>query len=165
MFCGDRPRSPEIAGYSLVPTLPSPTPDQMGPSGMKKLMTVGQIMSTPRVLSTEEPDITPDTPFHLPKPTQREVIAQRLSSRASRSLKSRAALMGETPRAKRSMDPPSMTPRRMPSDLTPAARRLLDRTVGGSVASNRRGDAMNKLSVEKFFQNTLGHPHPNDELV
>jgi protein DGCR14 len=119
----------------------------MGPSAMKKLMTVGQIMSTPRLLSAEEPDVTPDTPFHLPKPTQREVIAQRLSSTASRSLKVKAALMSETPRTKRSMDPPAMTPRRLPSDLTPAARRLLDRTVGGNVASNRRGDAMNKLSA------------------
>jgi protein DGCR14 len=115
---------------------------------MKKLMTLGQIMSTPRILSNDEEgeSITPETPFHLPKPTQREAMAHRLSSTASRSLKARAALFSDTPKKKRPMGPPSMTPRRLPSDLTPAARRLLDRTVGTSVASNRRGDAMNRLS-------------------
>ncbi|KZT42587.1 hypothetical protein SISSUDRAFT_998788 [Sistotremastrum suecicum HHB10207 ss-3] len=142
-----RPRSPKIGGFSLVPNVPSPTPAQLGPAALKQLMTVGQITGTPRVLSSDD-DIAPSTPFHIPNLTPREVTANKLSSDASRSLRNKAAMMaGSTPRAssgakrKTNMDPPSWTPKHAPGNLTPAARRLLDRTVG-STARTRRAEVM-----------------------
>jgi len=131
----------------LVPDLPSPTPAQIGPSGLKQLMTIGQITSTPRILSSsEEVVVTPGTPFHIAGPSQRETVAHKLPSRATKSLKNQVLLSDGGKGSKQNSKTPSMTPRHSTGNLTPAARRLLDRTVGGSVASNRRADAMGRTS-------------------
>ncbi|KAF5390310.1 hypothetical protein D9757_002814 [Collybiopsis confluens] len=151
--------SASMSSFSLVPSLPSPTPEQLGPAAVKQLMTWGTLNATPRIISSEGADIpTPSTPFHLPVPTSREALSHRLSSKASKSLRAKAEMLGlggATPgiksssRSKGSMGPPSWTPAPRRSShtagsLTPAARRLLDRTVG--MGAQRRADAMEKTS-------------------
>jgi len=140
---------PKIRGFSLVPVVPAIAPSDLRPKEMKELMTWGTLQATPRVLSEEEPVPTPSTPFRLAEPTSRDVIARKLSTTASRSLTAKAALMsGATPRPSRSrssMPPPAWTrtPRGIHESglLTPAARRLLDRT-----ASSRRAEVMSRTS-------------------
>lgn len=159
----DHPRSPTHNGFSLLPSMPSPTPSELGAAGVKQLMTWGTLNATPRIISKDEDDTDlppPNTPFHLPPPSAREAISHRLSSNAAKSLRVKAALMGggssglgfSTPRSSkgntnRSMPPPSWTPRKAgaANALTPAARRLLDRTTLG-VAGSRRADVMDKSS-------------------
>ncbi|KAL5518826.1 hypothetical protein ACEPAH_509 [Sanghuangporus vaninii] len=166
-----RPRSPTNNGFSLVPSVPSPTPSELGPQAVKQLMTWGTLNSTPRILSSEDPAdsrLPPSsTPFHIPAPTSREEIGHKLSNKAVKSLRAKAALMGRaggastglgfrTPTSTRSisgggdsglMPPPNWTPRKADAagSLTPAARRLLDRTTMGAAAT-RRAEAMGKTA-------------------
>lgn len=156
-----KPSSSTDNGFSLLPSMPSPTPSELGPVAVKQLMTWGTLNATPRILSTSDDPADdlppPSTPFHIPAPSARERIGHKLSNTASKSLRERATLMGgggsssglgfRTPSRDQDMNmpPPSWTPRRAdPGSLTPAAKRLLDRTVG--VASARRADAMGKTS-------------------
>ncbi|KAJ7038073.1 nuclear protein DGCR14 [Mycena alexandri] len=158
-----RPRSPTINNFSLVPNLPSPTPSELGPAAVKQLMTWGTLNATPRIISQSEDHLPPpSTPFHIPAPTSRETISHKLSNNASKSLRVKAGLLGlggRTPGISRtpvsgsagkkgSMAPPSWTPRRSEAagSLTPAARRLLDRTTMGTVAASRRAEAMDKIA-------------------
>ncbi|KIP12456.1 hypothetical protein PHLGIDRAFT_32781, partial [Phlebiopsis gigantea 11061_1 CR5-6] len=46
-----RPRSPPTNNNALIPSLPSPTPSELGPAAVKQLMTWGTLNATPRVLS------------------------------------------------------------------------------------------------------------------
>ncbi|KAI0639743.1 nuclear protein DGCR14 [Trametes polyzona] len=155
-----RPRSPTTDTHSLVPSVPSPTPSELGPAAVKQLMTWGTLNATPRVLSqTDDPaDIpTPATPFRIAEPSSRERLSHKLSNDAAKSLRAKAGLLGGIPGLSRSsgsgsarrgsMPPPSWTPRKSdaPGSLTPAAKRLLDRTTMGTAAS-RRADAMGRLS-------------------
>ncbi|KAJ7103409.1 nuclear protein DGCR14 [Mycena belliarum] len=156
-----RPRSPTINSFSLVPNLPSPTPSELGPAAVKQLMTWGTLNATPRIISQSEDLPPPSTPFHLPAPSSREVISHKLSNNASKSLRVKAGLLGlggRTPGISRtpvsgsaskkgSMAPPSWTPRRSEAagSLTPAARRLLDRSTMGTAAA-RRAEAMDKIA-------------------
>ena len=126
--------------FDLVPNLPTPTPDQLGPARMKELMTWGTLAGTPRILSSDSLD-EPPTPFRIAEPTQREVISRKLSQSASKSIRERDGIMRGV--KKEAMPPPSWTTRReREGNLTPAARRLLDRTVG----AQRRADAMERES-------------------
>jgi protein DGCR14 len=128
--------------------MPSPTAEQLGSKALKELMTVGQITATPRVLASDgDPLPPPDTPFHIRDSSQREQLGRRLGVKASKAMKERAAIMNGTPRSSNSMPPPSWTPRAAAGNLTPAAKRLLERTVGGSVAGNRRADAMDQTAA------------------
>jgi protein DGCR14 len=107
-------------------------------------MTVGSLGATPRVIDPIggiDAD-GPNTPFHIPNPTPRESLAHKLSNQASKSLRSKAALLTGTPRSSGHMGPPR-TPARREGLLTPAARRLLDRTTLGTAAS-RRAEAMDR---------------------
>ncbi|KAI8980673.1 nuclear protein DGCR14 [Trametes punicea] len=156
-----RPRSPTNDTHSLVPSIPSPTPSELGPAAVKQLMTWGTLNATPRVLSqSDDPaDVpTPATPFRIAEPTARERLSHKLSNDAAKSLRAKAGLLGGIPGLARSsgsssaarngsMPPPSWTPRKAeaPGSLTPAAKRLLDRTTMGTAAS-RRADAMGRLS-------------------
>ncbi|KAJ6604767.1 nuclear protein DGCR14 [Mycena vulgaris] len=156
-----RPRSPTINNFSLVPNLPSPTPSELGPAAVKQLMTWGTLNATPRIISQSEDLPPPSTPFHMPTPSSREVISHKLSNNASKSLRVKAGLMGlggRTPGISRTpvsggtskkggMAPPSWTPRRSEAagSLTPAARRLLDRSTMGTAAA-RRAEAMDKIA-------------------
>ncbi|TFY83766.1 hypothetical protein EWM64_g235 [Hericium alpestre] len=155
-----RPRSPGVSNFSYVPALPSPTPSELGPAAVKQLMTVGTLMGTPRVLSqSDDPaDLTmpPPTPFRIVAPSARETISHKLSASASRSLRAKASLLGpsRTPTSRSmsggkrgDMPPPSWTPRRAEAvgALTPAGKRLLDRTSTGT-AGARRAEAMGRLA-------------------
>ncbi|KAI0304925.1 nuclear protein DGCR14 [Russula brevipes] len=148
-----RPKSPGVSNFSYVPSVPSPTPSELGPAAVKQLMTWGTLAGTPRVLSqsddpAEESVPTPSTPFHISAPTKREVLSHKLSSSAAKSLRAKASLLGPGyARRKGDMPPPSWTPRRAEASgaLTPAARRLLDRTTLGTAAS-RRAEAMGRTA-------------------
>ncbi|KAG1757450.1 nuclear protein DGCR14 [Suillus lakei] len=156
-----RPRSPTINEFSLVPSLPSPTAAELGPSAVKKLMTWGTLNATPRILSKSDDPAEavplPNTPFHITAPSSREALSHRLSAHASKSLRAKAVLLGgptpgRTPARggfskSGSMGPPSWTPRRAdaPGNLTPAGKRLLDRTTMGTAAV-RRAEAMGRMS-------------------
>jgi protein DGCR14 len=181
----DRPRS-SGEDFPLLPSVPSPTPAELGPTAVKQLMTWGTLTSTPRVLSqSDDSDLPPPTtPFHLPAPSSREEISHKLSLNAGRSLRAKAALMSgtafsKTPgsRGSRSggdaglMPPPNWTPRRVDAagSLTPAARRILDRTTSG-IAGARRADAMERMSgwensaakaKERDFNRVRWTPSPN----
>ena len=141
----DVPRE-DRSQFSLVPAVPSPTASQLGPTAVNKLMTWGTITSTPRILSSDPdagPIAEPSTPFHLPGPTPRERTAHKLASSASRSLRAKASLLSGTPMAnRRSSTAAPGTPRANQGLLTPAARRLLDRTAGLGTSASRRADAM-----------------------
>ena len=127
---------------------------------MKQLMTWGTLNATPRVLSqSDDPAdvLTPATPFRIAEPSSRERLSHKLSNDAAKSLRVKANLLGGVPLLSRSsagstgrrtsMPPPSFTPRKSdaPGSLTPAAKRLLDRTTMGTAAS-RRADAMGRLA-------------------
>lgn len=145
--------------HSLVPSVPSPTPSELGPAAVKQLMTWGTLNATPRVLSQSDDPVdipTPATPFRIAEPSSRERLSHRLSNDAAKSLRVKAGLLGGVPLLSRSsgsndrrtsMPPPSWTPRKAeaPGSLTPAAKRLLDRTTMGTAAS-RRADAMGRLA-------------------
>ena len=120
---------------------------------MKQLMTWGTLNATPRIISQSGDPVEPSTPFRIPEMSSRETIAHKLSNKASKSLRAKAEMF--TPRQgkaliggkKGSMAPPSWTPRRSEAmgNLTPAARRLLERTAMGTAAT-RRAEAMERHS-------------------
>lgn len=133
--------------------MPSPTPSELGPEAVKQLMTWGTLNATPRILSQSDDPVDslppPSTPFHIPGPSSRESISHKLSAKASKSLRVKAELLQgvRTPGAASfgskkgsSMAPPTWTPRRTGGNLTPAAKRLLDRSSLGTVA--HRAEAM-----------------------
>jgi len=136
----DHPRSPKESNFSLVPDLPSPTPAELGSRAVKQLMTWGTITSTPRIIGKSDDIIEPATPFHIPEVTAREALSHKLSNKAAKSLRMKADMY--TPRASTNMPPPSMTLKKS-GNLTPAGRRLLERTTLG-VAASRRADAMER---------------------
>ncbi|KAF9270337.1 hypothetical protein L218DRAFT_1071785 [Marasmius fiardii PR-910] len=153
------PRPPTLNSFSYVPTLPSPTPAELGPAAVKQLMTWGTLNATPRILSRSDDPATedmppPSTPFRINEPSSREALSHRLSSKAAKSLRAKAGLLGlslGTPGKpssgrKGEMGPPS-TPRRAEAagNLTPAAKRLLDRSTMGTLAA-RRAEAMEKAA-------------------
>lgn len=141
--------------------MPSPTPSELGPAAVKQLMTWGTLNATPRILSQSDDPADlhlppPSTPFHIPGPSSREAISHKLSANAAKSLRAKADLLqgGRTPgisktpagaRKNQSMGPPTWTPRRVEGNLTPAARRLLDRSTMGTAAA-RRAEAMGRMA-------------------
>ncbi|TFK89624.1 hypothetical protein K466DRAFT_518614, partial [Polyporus arcularius HHB13444] len=153
-----RPRSPTNDVNSLVPSIPSPTPSELGPAAVKQLMTWGTLNATPRVLSQSDDPAdfpTPATPFRIAEPSSRERLSHKLSSDASKSLRTKASILSGVPLISRtnasssrrtSMPPPSWTPRKAdaPGSLTPAGQRLLNKTMG--TAASRRADAMGRLA-------------------
>ncbi|RDB29196.1 Protein DGCR14 [Hypsizygus marmoreus] len=156
-----RPRSPTINDFSLVPSLPSPTAAELGPTAVKQLMTWGTLNATPRVISQcDDPALPPpSTPFHIPAISSREAISHKLSNNASKSLRTKAGLLGlggrtpgigtsRTPAKRGAMGPPQWTPRRSEAagSLTPAARRLLERTTMGTAAA-KRAEAMERSAA------------------
>jgi len=112
---------------------------------MKQLMTWGTLNSTPRIISQTGDPADLHTPFRIPDISAREVISHKLSNNASKSLRAKAEMF--TPRTatgkKGSMAPPTWTPRRTEANLTPAARRLFERTALGTAAT-RRAEAMER---------------------
>jgi len=137
--CADIDRTePSINSYPLVSHDASPSP-----SDLPSLLTWGTLLATPRAIDgTEDPLDGPS--FSLPESKRRDEIGRKLGDKASRSMNERAK--GFTPRANNSlralagktqrpgnrtpggMAPPA-TPRRQ-ENLTPAAQRLLERSLG-----------------------------------
>ncbi|KAH7883696.1 nuclear protein DGCR14 [Phlebopus sp. FC_14] len=159
------PRSPHTSGFTLVAKVPSPNAAEMGPSAMKQLMTWGTLNATPRILShSDDPaeSMPPPNTFQISAPSHREALSHKLSASAAKSLRAKAGLIGAStpllgrttartptrgPTKPNSMGPPTWTPRRADAsgNLTPAAKRLLDRTTMGTAAA-RRADAMGRTA-------------------
>ena len=152
----DKPSSLENDGFGLVPAMPSPTPEELGPVAVQQLMTWGKLEATPRIISSDDPiDVPePSTPFRIDGPSNRERISHKLSANASKSLRAKAILLGggkpsgisrtsSSERTRGNMGPPSWTPKRseVVGNLTPAAKRLLNRTM-----ASRRSDVTEKTS-------------------
>lgn len=143
---------PSINHYPLVAKDPSPMPQNL-PS----LLTWGTLMSTPRAIDGSQDPLDLSGPsFRLPESKRRDELGRKLADKASRAMKERAK--GFTPRTSGSalsaalrsaaeqtqrsvrgkpatpgrMLPPSATPRRQADTLTPAARNLLQRSLGRS---------------------------------
>ncbi|KZV84294.1 hypothetical protein EXIGLDRAFT_741961 [Exidia glandulosa HHB12029] len=136
---------PSVRGFGYVEPVPTITANELDTKQVKQLMTWGTLDATPRVLSggaVEEPG----TPFHLKAPSSREALGHRLGDKAVKSLRAKAAIWNGTPvmartsgSSGRASMPPPRTPREGAGLLTPAAKRLLERTAG-----IRRAEAMNK---------------------
>ncbi|KAL5635737.1 hypothetical protein ACGC1H_004520 [Rhizoctonia solani] len=178
--------TPKVAGHSFVSETASPSPSQLGPVGLKQLMTWGTLQGTPRVISSDGDDAPiadPQTPFRINEPSRRDLLSHRLANKASKSLAQRAALLSPHPtrtpatpssqlgpiRAKQSrgnMPPPMMTPRRSEISLSPAARRLLNRTGGGSTSAQREGwgEAATKQSKDLAKERWTPSPAPSRQL-
>ena len=127
-----------INSYPLVSHDASPSP-----SDLPSLLTWGTLLATPRAIDGGDDPL--DGPsFALPESKRRDEIGRRLGDKASRSMNERAkgftprantslrSLAGQTQRAGNrtpgGMAPPA-TPRRQ-DNLTPAAQRLLVRSLG-----------------------------------
>ncbi|WRT70805.1 uncharacterized protein IL334_007804 [Kwoniella shivajii] len=147
------PSMPTINNYPLLPNDPSPSPQDL-PS----LLTWGTLLSTPRALDGNDDPLDTSKSFRLPENKRRDEIGRKLADKASRSISERAksftpqrsgstlstTLRAAADRSRRAektpyngkgkMLPPSstMTPRRQADNLTPAARNLLERSVGRS---------------------------------
>lgn len=156
---------PTFNNHALVPALPSPSPEQLGPQAVAQLMTWGSIMSTPRALdetSTDPLDAVPNV-FKIQEPKKRDQIGRRLATDAARAMRERArgyggggasrglavlshsgsrtgsrglGLMGPPPTPGSSVG--GLTPaRRQADDLTPAGRSLLERSMGTPGSKSR----------------------------
>ncbi|EUC62066.1 nuclear protein Es2 [Rhizoctonia solani AG-3 Rhs1AP] len=178
--------TPKVAGHSFVSETASPSPSQLGPVGLKQLMTWGTLQGTPRVISSDGDDTPiadPQNPFRINEPSRRDQLSHRLANKASKSLAQRASLLSPHPtrtpvtpssqlgpiRAKQSrgnMPPPMMTPRRSEVSLSPAARRLLSRTGGGSTSTQREGwgEAATKQSKDLARERWTPSPAPSRQL-
>lgn len=158
----------------------------MGPSAIKQLMTWGTLNATPRILSqSEDPadSLPPQNAFHIPAPSNREALSHKLSANAAKSLRTKAGLRGSsTPLFGRSplstpakhsakgsaMPPPNWTPRKAdaPGNLTPAAKRLLDKTTMASTAARQRSETIGGWGnrgggQEKGLHDVRWTPTPN----
>jgi len=168
----DRPKSPSLSDIgALVPNLPNPTPEQLGSEAMKQLMTWGTLNATPRILSRpEDIDVAePRTPFHIREMSSREALSRRLANSASKNLRAKAEMTGlQTPgvsrggKSKGNMGPPSWTPRRAEAagNLTPAARRLLERSTSGAVLAKRAETAGTGSGRERDLNRVRWTPTP-----
>lgn len=133
-------------GFEYVPTLPTPRAEDIAPS----LMTTGTLLATPRILagntSLGGPVDDPQTPFRINAPSRREQAGLRLSAKASKSLREKAALFSGARRKRGDMLPPptpggAATPTRV-EGLTPAARALLQRSTKAGATPTRREFSM-----------------------
>ncbi|KAG8989548.1 hypothetical protein FRB93_003612 [Tulasnella sp. JGI-2019a] len=144
--------SPKVQGFGYVDAVPSPSPSELGLERVKELMTWGTLLATPRILSSSDDpaDMSP-SPFTIKAPYARDELGRRLGSEAGRALAKRAGLLGGGTPSKKSKTTgkgggeekkwTASTPKRVDM-LTPAARRLLDRTkAGGGLASGGSGSS------------------------
>ncbi|EIW65447.1 hypothetical protein TREMEDRAFT_13319, partial [Tremella mesenterica DSM 1558] len=138
--CGNVPDMPEINGYPLVPTNPTPLPQDL-PS----LLTWGTLLSTPRALDGNDDPLDLSGPsFKLPESKRRDELGRKLGDKAGRAMNERAKSFTPHPEKTRKssngnktpgqMLPPS-TPKRQ-DNLTPAAKNLLQRSLGMSPMIN-----------------------------
>ncbi|KAG0330044.1 DiGeorge syndrome critical region protein 14 [Dissophora globulifera] len=81
--------TPKVAGYSFVSSTPSPSMSQMGED--PDMMTWGTIDDEPLLISSGVSDSGP-SPFKLPETPRRELIAQKLSEKASKRFRENSNL-------------------------------------------------------------------------
>ncbi|KAF9123171.1 DiGeorge syndrome critical region protein 14 [Mortierella sp. 14UC] len=81
--------SPKVAGFSFVSSTPSPSMSQMGDD--PEMMTWGTIEDEPLLISSGIQASTP-SPFKLPPTPRRELIAQKLAEKASKSFREGSSL-------------------------------------------------------------------------
>ncbi|WWD20824.1 hypothetical protein CI109_105301 [Kwoniella shandongensis] len=127
---------------------------------LPSLLTWGTLLATPRALDGNDDPLDSTRSFKMPENKRRDEIGRKLADKASRSMNDRAksftpkaggstltaALRSAADRSRSvrgektpgKMLPPS-TPRRQADSLTPAARRLLERSVGRSPITNSGG--------------------------
>jgi protein DGCR14 len=139
---------PVVDNYPLLPANPSPSP-----TDLPSLLTWGTLLATPRALdgSADPLDVSGPT-FRMPETKRRDEIGRKLGNKAGQSMNERAkgftpsTLRAAADRTQRSvrgektpgqMLPPISTPRRS-DNLTPAAKRLLERSLGRSPAPAQR---------------------------
>lgn len=80
--------SPKVNGYSFVAATPSPMPHQdVDPS---ELMTWGMIEGTPLLMEMDLPAYEPGPSFTMPPTSDREILSNHLSMKATHALKQRA---------------------------------------------------------------------------
>ena len=155
---------PKVGNYTLLPNDPSPSPQDL-PS----LLTWGTLLATPRALDGEDP-LENAPSFRLPANKRRDELGRKLADKAKKSMNARAqsftpktglsaALRSAADRTQRGnrggqtpseMLPPGATPRRE-DGLTPAGKRLLERSLGVKrsemgTGGRNRGAAMEKGS-------------------
>ncbi|OWZ76745.1 protein DGCR14 [Cryptococcus neoformans Bt85] len=179
---GDTNQLPSINNYPLVRPDASPSPHDL-PS----LLTWGTLLATPRALdggsrSSSNNDngigIGMGDPldaqgqeqgqpaFRLPETKKRDEIGRRLADKASRSMRDRARGFTSRPSSSSSglrggktpgsMGPPA-TPRRHADSLTPAAKRLLEKTVGRTpMSASRTGSGAGGESRSSRPQKNMG---------
>ncbi|KAI0307766.1 nuclear protein DGCR14 [Multifurca ochricompacta] len=149
-----RPKSPGVNNFSYVPSLPSPTPSELGPVAVRQLMTWGTLAGTPRILSQSDDPAeasapVPNTPFHISAPSKREALSHKLSSSAAMSLRAKANLLGQGQSRSRKGDmaPPLWTPRRAEASgaLTPAAKRRAEAMGRMAGWENKKDKDLNRV--------------------
>ncbi|KAI8601469.1 nuclear protein DGCR14 [Dissophora ornata] len=118
---GKNTDTPKVGGYSFVSSTPTPSMSQMGDD--PDMMTWGTIEDEPLLISSGIGDSGP-SPFQLPSTPRRELIAQKLSEKASKRYRENSSLRAKVP-----------NPRARAEMLSPAAKSLLVRARN----SNSRG--------------------------
>ncbi|KAF9582463.1 DiGeorge syndrome critical region protein 14 [Lunasporangiospora selenospora] len=88
-LAGKQEATPRIAGYSLVSSTPTPSMSQMEDD--PEMMTWGTIEDEPLLISSGVEASSP-SPFRLPPTSRRELIAQKLSEKASKSFREKSTL-------------------------------------------------------------------------
>lgn len=161
---------PSVNDYALVRPNASPSPHDL-PS----LLTWGTLLATPRALGGEgqggDPLLEADErpAFKLPETKKRDELGRRLADKASRSMRDRARGYSKTPSSVRtgergkilgSMAPPA-TPRRQADTLTPAAKRLLEKTVGRTpMGANRTASGSGSSQKNRGWTPTPRYSRP-----
>lgn len=165
-----REEMPSVDNYPLLPSDPSPSPQDL-PS----LLTWGTLLATPKALDGSDDPLDNRPSFKLPETKRRDELGRKLGDKASRSMNATARtfntgrkslsdrLRNAADKSQRSvrgpatpgqMAAPSATPRRQ-DNLTPAGKRLLERSLGLSpmtssgrlsIGSKNRGAAIEQGS-------------------
>ncbi|OXG77492.1 protein DGCR14 [Cryptococcus neoformans A2-102-5] len=173
----DTNQLPSINNYPLVRPDASPSPHDL-----PALLTWGTLLATPRALdggsrsSNNDNGIGMGDPleaqeqeqpaFRLPETKKRDEIGRRLADKASRSMRDKARGFTSRPSSSSSglrggktpgsMGPPA-TPRRHADSLTPAAKRLLEKTVGRTpMSASRTGSGAGRESRSSRPQKNMG---------
>lgn len=148
--CLDRPSTealPAVGQYPLLPVDASPSPAEL-----PDLLTWGTLMATPRALGGSGDALEGGRSFRLPETQRRDRLGRKLADDASRSMRLRAkgyaAPSSAAPsrkkesQGKQSRMLPPATPRRNASALTPAARKLLERSSRTPSSSSQLDDSV-----------------------
>lgn len=130
--------SPRVAGFSFVDALPTPRASTISAESLQDLMTWGKI-GTPVALRSSGAIArnalsSGGGPFNIRETSQREKLAQKLGREAKRSLGEReGGLRRGVLDSTRTRGSVAGSPRSPRHDLSPAAQKLMGRTLQGKV--------------------------------